>query len=356
MSALEAEFAKCFPGGPTIHGSLRLPAGPGPVTVLFGPSGSGKTTLLRCLAGLERPDAGFIRFEGRTWWNEAGAWVPPQRREVGYLSQDYALFPHLTAAGNIAFGLGGLPGAERRRRVGEMIALLGLAGLEGRYPGQLSGGQQQRVALARALARRPLLLLDEPLSALDTPTRGQLRRELRRLLAGLAVPAIVVTHDRTEALGLAESVVVLVEGKVRQSGSAAEVFARPADLAVARAVGMETITPAQVLEVSGGVALVSVGQARIAVAAPAVVGPATLCIRAEDVILEAGTLPAGVNRLPGQVRALDREGPMTRVSLDCGFPLVALIAERTARNLRLHEGACVTAVLDVRAPHLVPTR
>jgi molybdate transport system ATP-binding protein len=208
--------------------------------------------------------------------------------------------------------------------------------------------------LARALVRRPrLLLLDEPLSALDAPTRGQLRRELRRVLAGLEVPSLLVTHDRVEALALGDAVVVLVEGGVRQSGPVAEVFARPADLAVARAVGIETVEPVRVLEVCQGVATVSVGQAEVTVSAPgARVGPAYLCIRAEDVTLEAGKSGC-VNRLAGQVRSLDREGPMVRVSLDCGFPLVALVPERTARELRLSEGAGATAVLDGRALHLV---
>jgi molybdate transport system ATP-binding protein len=322
VSALEADFVRRFPNGPAIHGRLSVPAGAG-ATVLFGPSGSGKTTVLRCLAGLERPDAGTIRFSGETWADSlARVWVPPQLRGAGYLSQDYALFPHLTVGGNVAYGLGDFRRSDRRQRVAEMLTLFGLAGLEGRYPAQLSGGQQQRVALARALARRPrLLLLDEPLSALDAPTRGEVRRELRRLLAGLGVPALVVTHDRLEALALGDAVAVLIQGEVRQCGSVAEVFARPATLEVARAVGVETVEPGVVLQVAGDVAIVEVGRARLKARAPgATPGKVYVCVRGEDVDLEAapGGSGEGDNRLGGVVRTLDREGPMVRVGLDCG--------------------------------------
>jgi molybdate transport system ATP-binding protein len=359
VTALEADFVRRFAGGPAIHGRLSLPAGAPPVTVLFGPSGSGKTTVLRCLAGLDRPDKGFVRFGGETWSDAAGrAWVPPQRRGIGYLSQDYALFPHLSVAGNVAYGLGGLLAAERRARVGEMIALLRLTGLEARYPAQISGGQQQRVALARALARRPrLLLLDEPLSALDSPTRGELRRELRLLLAGLAVPTVLVTHDRVEALALGDAVAVLVGGEARQCGAVAEVFARPASVQVARAVGVETVEPAVVLRVEGERAEVAVGRARLmALARGATAGEAHVCIRAEDVLLRSSTDGYGDNCLLGVVRSLDREGPLLRVGLDCGFPLVCLVAEQAARDLALCEGRRITAVLDARFVHLVLVR
>src|SRR5262245_42649855 len=217
---LTAEFEKCFPGGPVIRVELRLPADVFSLTVLFGPSGSGKSTTLRCLAGLDRPERGTIRFGNETWFDAArGIFLPPQRRQIGYLFQDYALFPHLRVAENIGYGLGKVAASERRKRFEEITALLGLVGLEDYYPRQLSGGQQQRVALARALVCRPrLLLLDEPLSALDAPTREQLRHELRHWLTKLAVPGIVVTHDRVETLALGDHVVVMDHGRVRQCG------------------------------------------------------------------------------------------------------------------------------------------
>jgi molybdate transport system ATP-binding protein len=358
-SGLTAAFERRFPGGPVVRVAVWLPTDTFSVTVLFGPSGSGKTTALRCLAGLDRPDAGHIGFGGETWFDAARrVHLPPQRRGVGYLSQEYALFPHLTVAGNIAYGLGGVGAAERQRRVREVAELFGLTGLEGRYPRQVSGGQQQRVALARALVRRPrLLLLDEPLSALDAPTRGQLRLELRRLLAGLRVPTLLVTHDRVEALALGDAVVVLDGGRARQSGPAAEVFARPADAAVARIVGVETVEPARVLEAAGGLATVTVGGARLAAVAPdANAGEVYACIRAEDVVLAKGDVaPGGTrNRLVGPVRALVREGPLVRVSLDCGFPLTALVSRQACLELGLREGLEVTALVEAPAVRLVP--
>src|SRR5947199_7395898 len=211
---LTAEFEKHFPGGTVIQVELRRPADAFSLTVLFGPSGSGKSTTLRCLAGLDRPQRGTIRFGDEIWSDAArGIFLPPQRRRIGYLFQDYALFPHLRVAQNIGYGLSKIATPERRQRIEEITALLRLAGLEDRHPRQISGGERQRVALARALVCRPrLLLLDEPLSALDAPLREQLRRELRRWLAQLAIPAVLVTHDRSEALSLSDYVVVFHNG------------------------------------------------------------------------------------------------------------------------------------------------
>jgi molybdate transport system ATP-binding protein len=355
---LAADFEKPFPGGPVIRAALRMPADAFSVTVLFGPSGSGKTTVLRCLAGLERPARGFIRFGGETWFDAArGLSLPPQQRDIGYVFQEYALFPHLTVARNLGYGLGGLPAGERSRRVAEMLDLLGLYGLEGRYPARLSGGERQRVALGRALVRRPrLLLLDEPLSALDAPTREQLRRELRRLLAALRVPALLVTHDRVEALALGDRVVVLDGGRVCQSGPVAEVFSRPADLTVARVVGVETVEAATVLEIKDGLAAVAVGRARlVALAGDMAPGEAYVSIRAEDVILERGAAAGSArNRLPARVLGLMPEGPMVRVSLDCGFPLAALVTGQACAELGLCEGDEIAALIKAPAVHLIP--
>ncbi len=359
MSAeLTADFERAFPGGPRIRGVLRLPADTFSVTVLFGPSGSGKTTVLRCLAGLDRPARGFIRFGEETWFDAArGISLPPQRRAIGYLAQDYALFPHLSVVGNIAYGLGDLPASERQRRVEDLMGRFGLAGVEARRPRQLSGGQQQRVALARALVRRPrLLLLDEPLSALDAPTREQLRRELRRLLAGQAVPTLLVTHDRVEALALADAVIVLDQGRVRQNGPVQEVFARPADAAVARIVGVETVEPARVLEVADGLAILAVGSARlVGVAGDGGRAEGYVSIRAEDVVLMKGDAPSSArNHLVGQVRGLVREGALVRALLDCGFPLTALVTSQACQELGLREGERVIALVKAPAVHFVP--
>ena len=238
--ALTFDIVRRFPGGPTVAARAAWPLDGAPVTVLFGPSGSGKTTVLRALAGLDRPEAGSIDFGGERWF-DAGARidVPPQRRGVGLLFQEYALFPHLSVAANLAFGLHRLPRAEREGRVAGLAERFGLAGLLGGRPGQLSGGQKQRVALARALAPQPrLLLLDEPLSALDAPTREELRGELRHLLEQAGVPAIVVTHDRVEAHALGDRLAVLIDGVIRQVGPVEEVFSTPVDDEVARVVGL----------------------------------------------------------------------------------------------------------------------
>jgi molybdate transport system ATP-binding protein len=356
---LAADFEKRFAGGPVIRAHLVHPVEVFSVTVLFGPSGSGKTTILRCLAGLERPETGCIRWGEETWVDAAqGVFLPPQRRGIGYLFQEYALFPHLNVARNIRYGLTQLPRAEQRRRVADLLDLMQLTGLEGRYPRQLSGGQQQRVALARALARRPkLLLLDEPLSSLDATTREQLRRELRRWLVELSTPTVLVTHDRVEAMALGDYVVVLDQGQVLQSGPVHEVFGRPADVAVAHIVGVDTVEPGRVIQVADGLATVAVGPVElVALAQEALEQDVYVCIHAADVILEKGAVArsSARNRLAASICTLSREGPMIRLSLDCGFPLAALVTTQACEELGLGEGGHVTALVKAPAIHLVP--
>jgi molybdate transport system ATP-binding protein len=213
------------------------------VVVLFGPSGSGKSLTLRCLAGLERPDAGRIVVNGRVFFDSAaGVDLPPQQRRIGYVFQGYALFPHLSVGENIAFGLRGRPRAEQRRRAGEVMERLGLSGLERRAPRELSGGQQQRVALGRALAVDPeLLLLDEPLSALDAPLRRQLRDDLERTLRDWRIATVLVTHDLSEAYQLADRVVVYDHGRVIQASSKTEFLWQPSSERVARLIDMRNV-------------------------------------------------------------------------------------------------------------------
>jgi len=206
---------------------------------LLGPSGCGKTTLLRILCGIEDADAGRIRLRG-----DDIAALPPATRRFGVVFQSYALFPNLTAEQNVGYGLHGLPRAQRRQRCREMLALVGLADHATKYPAQLSGGQQQRVALARALAPQPqLLLLDEPLSALDAKVRATLRDELRRLQQRLRVPTVMVTHDQDEALAIADRVVLMHAGRVEQSGAPLALYRRPASRFVAGFVGRMNLWP-----------------------------------------------------------------------------------------------------------------
>jgi molybdate transport system ATP-binding protein len=213
------------------------------VAVLFGPSGAGKTLTLQCLAGLIRPDAGRIVVDDRVLFDSAaGVDLPPQRRRVGYVFQGYALFPHLTVGQNVAFGLRDRPRAERTARAAEVMERLGLGGLTHRQTGELSGGQRQRVALGRALAIDPaLLLLDEPLSALDAPLRRSLRDELRTILSGWGTAAVLVTHDFTEAYQIADRIVIYESGRVIQSAPRAELLWQPASEAVARIMGLRNV-------------------------------------------------------------------------------------------------------------------
>ena len=206
----------------------------GELLALLGPSGCGKTTLLRLVAGFERPDAGEIRLEDRTV-ADSRTWVPPERRRVGMVFQDYALFPHLTIAENVGFGL---PRRERAQRVPVLLALVDLCGLGARYPHELSGGQQQRVALARALAPAPsLVLLDEPWSNIDPLLRGVMRDDLARVLRAVGVTVVLVTHDREEAFSLADRVALMRDGAVVQEGSPEDLYLAPADRWAAEFVG-----------------------------------------------------------------------------------------------------------------------
>jgi molybdate transport system ATP-binding protein len=213
------------------------------------------------------------------------------------------------------------------------------------------------VALARALARNPrLILLDEPLAALDLPLRDPMRQELRQFLRSLDVPSVVVTHDRVDALTLGDRMAVLTGGHIHQTGAVHEVFSRPADLAVAAAVGVETVVPGQIVETSNGLSTVRVGDAQIVATPPAGAGTSVfVCIRAEDVILEmtARNDVSARNQLQGRVTAIQPEGSVIRVTLDCGFSLSALITRPACDELRLSPDVVVTAVVKATAVHLI---
>ncbi|MFN8006737.1 MAG: ATP-binding cassette domain-containing protein [Terriglobia bacterium] len=284
---------KRFPSGFLLEAELELPADPPMVTVLFGPSASGKTTLLRCLAGLDKPDRGIIRHGKDAWFDsERGVWQQPQRRRLGYLFQEYALFPHQTVRQNLEYGLPGGSRVERGTRLNPLIDLFQLAGLQDRYPRQLSGGEKQRVALARALAPRPqLLLLDEPLSALDAPSRGRLRNDLRQILNHIAVPTLLVTHDRVEALALGDRLAVLADGRIQQIGPVQDVFSLPANHTVAQSVGMDTLVPGEIIGEHNGLISVRAGPVEFNCIDPGDLDgqEVYVCIRGEDVLLERGS-------------------------------------------------------------------
>jgi len=236
---------RTFAGRPPVDAlrGVDLSVPEGAITAVLGPSGCGKTTLLRTVAGLERPDGGTIDIDGRRLAGD-GAHVAPERRRVGLVPQEGALFPHLDVAGNVSFGLSGRPRSERRSRVAELLDLVGLAGLGDRRPHELSGGQQQRVALARALAPSPsVVLLDEPFSALDTGLRASLRHQVATALADAGATGVLVTHDQGEALAMADRVAVMRDGRIVQVGPPAEVYRRPLDLWVARFLGDAVVVP-----------------------------------------------------------------------------------------------------------------
>ena len=265
---------------------LRVPAGS--LTVILGPSGCGKTTLLRLIAGFEHPDRGSITLGGQTVCDE-GQSLPPERRQIGYVAQEGALFPHLNVAANITFGLSA---RERRAqgRADELLALVGLdTALANRYPHELSGGQQQRVALARALAPQPrVVLLDEPFSALDAGLREGTRLAVAQALAAAGATAILVTHDQAEALSLATQVAVMRDGRLAQVGTPAELYRHPADLGVATFLGDAVILPAVI---RGGRAECDLGGLAVRGAAPD--GPTAILLRPEQLILTDDESAAG---------------------------------------------------------------
>ncbi len=357
---LVAEVEKAYPNGPIIRATFSMPVDRGHVAVLFGLSGSGKTTVLRCLAGLERLTKGRIVFNGDIWADvDRGIMVPPQQRAVGFVFQDYALFPHLTVAENIAYGMVSCSRAERRQRVASLLEQMQLTGLEHRKPQALSGGQQQRVALARTLARNPrLLLLDEPLSALDLPTRLRLRGELRALLQKIGIPAILITHDWSEALYLGDSVVVMAQGGVLQTGSPQEVFTRPTHPDVASLVGVDNLIPGEVVRREASLAHVRVG-ARTIVAVDSPDNEFAACyvsIRGENVALDREPIAAGSarNHLAGQVVEIQPSGQLDRVVVDVGFHLVALVTPLAVKELELVQGSPITATIKATAIHIIP--
>ncbi|MCJ0869691.1 ABC transporter ATP-binding protein [Streptomyces sp. AP-93] len=233
-----AGLAKAYgPGAAPVLDGLDLAVPGGALTAVLGPSGCGKTTLLRIIAGFLRADAGTVTLDGRTLTGP-GVHLPPERRRIGIVPQEGALFPHLSVARNVAFGLTGLDRAARMRRTQEMLELVGLAGYGERMPHELSGGQQQRIALARALAPQPaLVLLDEPFNALDAALRTGVRADVRAALHATGATALLVTHDQQEALSTADLVAVVRDGRVAQCATPHEVYSRPADPWVAAFVG-----------------------------------------------------------------------------------------------------------------------
>jgi molybdate transport system ATP-binding protein len=314
---------------------------------LVGPSGAGKSTFLRAVAGLERPHRGRVALDGEAWLDtERGVDLPPERRSVGLVFQEYALFPHLSVRRNVAFG--GASAAE----VDELLERFGIAQLAAARPDAISGGERQRVALARALARRPrVLLLDEPLSALDAHTRGAVRAELRELLAGLGLPVVLVTHDFEDAATLADRVGVLVEGSLLQLGTPAELVAAPVDPFVARFTGANLVRGTSTGP-SGGLTEVVLDVGGTMWSTDAVRGRVAIAVHPWEISLSR-TAPddSAVNHLRAPIASITSLGNRARVAVG---PLVAEVTATSVERLGLREGDVVVASFKATAARLVP--
>lgn len=331
----------------------------GRIVVLVGENGSGKTTLLRTLAGLERPARGVVRCGAATWYDSAsGVWCEPEARSVGYVPQSHALFPHLDVAGNIGYGLKACTRDQRAHRIERMAVRLGLETLLHRPIASLSGGERQRVALARALVREPgLLLLDEPLAALDPLTRGVVRSELRRTLSGLDPVMLLVTHDPADALALADDLVVLDAGRIVRSGAITEVLTSPASAWGARLPGVNLWFGTVAGPAEDGLSCVRIGEATIVV--PATLHQAVRVVVHPREITLALAEPEGSarNHLRGRVRELRPDPPhgdVVRVTLDGRPGVVAQVTRASVTALGLRPGVDVIATFKATACEVLP--
>jgi molybdate transport system ATP-binding protein len=337
---------------------VALDVAAGDCLALAGPSGAGKTSVLRIVAGLLRPERGRVSCGDTVWYDaDAGIDLAPERRGVGYVFQEYALFSHLTAWQNVAYGLRGMPRSERRARALELLDRFGIAGLADVRPGTLSGGERQRVALARALAPQPaVLLLDEPLSALDARTRAAAGRERAQVLRDPAVPAVLVTHDFTEAALLGDRVAVMDAGRVVQAGAAAELAAAPATSFVADFTGAVVLTGVAVagadglthvrLDGGGDVSVPEPGEGRVAVS----VYPWEIALAPE------GSAPSDSarNHLDAEVLSVTTVGNRVRVGLAAPQPLTAELTGPAVDALDIHPGRRVVATWKATATRLLP--
>ena len=329
--------------------SLELKQG---ITILFGPSGSGKTMTLRMISGIETPDQGIIRCGEVVFFDSAaGRNLPIRKRKVAHVFQDLALFPHLTVEENVSYGVKDLPSSQRMTRVGAILESFGIANLSQRRPERLSGGEQQRVALARALVTRPrVLLLDEPLSALDLAVKRSLLADLERLNQELQIPILYVTHDISEALTLGEHLVFLKHGRVAAQGEPWEILEKPETAVVARLLGVENILQGRITSVSheNGTMTCDLSGCRIVVPLSNWSGnqPIRIGLRSRDMLVSVQE-PQGLsaqNLLPGKILSLESVAHEVHLLLDCGVPLRATLTMGAARSLQLREGLPVWAV------------
>jgi ABC-type Fe3+/spermidine/putrescine transport system ATPase subunit len=315
--------------------SLSVPQGT--VLTLLGPSGCGKTTLLRSIAGFVEPEGGRVIVNG----NDISG-LPPNQRQVGYVFQNYALFPHLSVANNVAYGLKvrRRPASEVKDRVARVLDLVDLASLATRYPAQLSGGQQQRVAIARALVLEPsVLLLDEPFNALDAKLRLTMQIELRKLIERVGITSIFVTHDQLEAMTLSDNVAVMREGAIEQFGPPLEIYDRPCSSYVANFIGRANLIP--------GRSENGFFSGPNPVATSIADGEATLIVRPENVAIETGEGPGW----PGTIGFATALGPTVEYEIDCGWgePLRAIVPRHFGRGIIPPKTPVRAVIVDAQA-------
>ncbi len=331
------------------------------ITVLFGPSGAGKTSLLRAIAGILAPDQGKITLGQQTYFDStAGINLPIQQRKVGVVFQNYLLFPHLTAQQNVVYGMDGETDQAKRARAGQMLALLGIDYTADRYPRQLSGGEQQRVALARALASDPaILLLDEPLSAVDSAARGRLLEEILGVQRRSKIPFIYVTHNHAEAVRIGDYLFVVHGGRIVQAGSPLEVFNTPQSLAVARVVGTENVFVGQVVEHHRAEGVTRVDLQGCEIEASYHDRPpgtsVTIGIRSEDILVsrEQVTQTSAKNVLAGVVREIVYTAEGIELMVDCGVDFKVGITVGSVQSMNLQPGQRVYLLIKARACHFL---
>jgi len=334
----------------------------------LGPSGCGKTTLLRSIAGLEIPDGGSIAIGDKVQTSiEDGVLIPPYSREIGFVFQNYALWPHMTVFKNVAFALNlrKVPSDEVKRRVLASLELVGLGGREGRYPSQLSGGQQQRVALARSIVMEPrLILLDEPLSNLDAKLREEMRVELKKLIKKVGISALYVTHDQEEAFVISDKVIVMNSGKILQYDSPDELYNHPCDPFVASFIGHSTLVEGNVIKAVSGECVVQIPQfdnATLVCAAPKnglASGPCSVVIKNGDLRLSHEKFPAdALNVLEGVMTSREYRGGLTDHRVQIGSKEVVVTSHRLCPMISVQgDGDKVFLCIEKSAISLIPTR